>query len=72
MTNENLSILRAALAAFNDNDIDRLTQYVHEDVVYIIRGRSRLSGTYRGREAMADALRMVKEARMGRWLPRPR
>ena len=65
MTNENLSILRAALAAFNDNDIDRLTQYVHEDVVYIIRGRSRLSGTYRGREAMADALRMVKEATDG-------
>ena len=65
MTNENLSILRAALAAFNDNDIDRLTQYVHEDVVYIIRGRSRLRGTYRGREAMADALRMVKEATDG-------
>ncbi|MEZ4552289.1 MAG: nuclear transport factor 2 family protein [Dehalococcoidia bacterium] len=61
MADDNLAILSAALAAFNDNDIDRLTQYVHDDVKYIIRGRSSISGTYEGREAMADALRTVKE-----------
>ncbi|MEZ4503082.1 MAG: nuclear transport factor 2 family protein [Dehalococcoidia bacterium] len=57
----NLAILSAALAAFNDNDIDRLAQHVHDDVKYIIRGRSFISGTYEGREAMAQALRKVKE-----------
>ncbi len=61
MTNTNLEILGAALAAFNENDIARMEQYVHEDVTYIIRGRSPISGTYQGREAMAQALRKVKE-----------
>ena len=45
---ENLQTLMAVLDAFNRNDIDAAASGVAEDVVYIIRGRAAVSGTYRG------------------------
>jgi len=58
---ENLQTLMAVLDAFNRNDIDAAASGVAEDVVYIIRGRAAVSGTYRGRQAFADVLRRIKQ-----------
>ena len=55
----NLKTLMAVLDGFNRNDIDAAACGLAEDVIYIIRGRSLVSGTYRGREEFADALRRI-------------
>jgi len=57
----NLKTLTEVLDGFNRNDIDAAARGLAEDVVYIIRGQSPVSGTYRGREEFADALRRIKE-----------
>ena len=47
--------------AFNENDIEAIDQYVHEDIIYRVSGRGLISGTYRGRYDFIQALNMVKE-----------
>jgi len=58
--------------AFNENDMDRVEQSVAEDVTHTIRGHAAVSGTYRGRRAMGDVLRRIKDLRRGRSRPNPR
>ena len=52
----NLQILMSVLDAFNRNDIEAAAESVAEDVIYTVRGRASVSGTYRGREAVAGVL----------------
>jgi ketosteroid isomerase-like protein len=59
--NDDIAILMGALTAFNDNDMDRVEQFVAEDVVYTIHGQASVSGVYKGRRAMGDALRHIKD-----------
>ncbi len=62
MTSEKiLAILQSALDAFNRNDLEALKEVVDKNITYIIRGRGDVSGTYRGQEAVARALKKVKE-----------
>ena len=62
MTSEKiLAILQAALDAFNRNDLEALKEVVDKNIIYIIRGRGDVSGTYRGQEAVTRALKKVKE-----------
>jgi ketosteroid isomerase-like protein len=56
-----LAILRAALDAFNANDLEKLSSYVAADVTYTIHGRASVSGTYRGVAGFRRALTSVKE-----------
>lgn len=56
-----IAVLQAALDAFNRNDLEALKNYVDKNITYIIRGRGKVSGTYRGQEAVARALKKVKE-----------
>ena len=69
--NENLQTLMMVLDAFNRNDIDAVEHGVSEDVVYIIRGRATVSGTYRGRREFADALRRIKRLTDGTMAGKP-
>jgi len=69
--NENLKTLMAVLDAFNRNDIDAAASGVAEDVVYIIRGRSPVSGTFRGQQAFADVLRRIKQMTDGTMAGKP-
>lgn len=69
--NENLQTLMMVLDAFNRNDIDAVEHGVSEDVVYIIRGRAAVSGTYRGRREFADALRRIKQLTGGTMAGKP-
>ena len=69
--NENLKTLMAVLDGFNRNDIEAAARGLAADVVYIIRGRSPVSGTYRGRQEFADVLRRIKHMTGGTmaWKP---
>jgi ketosteroid isomerase-like protein len=69
--NENLKTLMAVLDAFNRNDINAAADGMSEDVVYIIRGRSTVSGTYRGRQDFADALRRIQQLTNGTMAGKP-
>jgi len=69
--NENLKTLMAVLEAFNRNDIDAAASGVADDVVYIIRGRATVSGTYRGRRDFADVLRRIKQMTDGTMAGKP-
>lgn len=68
---DNIAILMAALTAFNENDIDAVERLVDADVTYVIRGQASISGTYRGREAMGDALRRVQKLAGGTMAAKP-
>ena len=67
----NLKTLMAVLEGFNRNDIDAAASGVAEDVVYIIRGRARVSGIYRGRQQFADVLRRIKQMTDGTMAGKP-
>lgn len=69
--NDDIAILMGALTAFNENDMDKVEQYVAEDVTYTIRGQASVSGVYRGRRAMGDALRRIKEMTAGTIATKP-
>ena len=68
---KNLDTLMAVLTGFNNNDITAAAEGTHPDVTYIIRGRSIVSGTHRGREAFADVIRRVKELTNGTMSAKP-
>lgn len=57
----NVAILMAGLAAFNENDMEALEQYVDPSVTYILRGQAEMCGTHQGRDAMSGALNRIKE-----------
>ncbi|MBK6561298.1 nuclear transport factor 2 family protein [Candidatus Amarobacter glycogenicus] len=63
--NDNIATIRAALAAFNANDVAALERLVDPDFVYIVRGHSSLSGEYRGWDAWAKGLARIKELTAG-------
>jgi ketosteroid isomerase-like protein len=58
---DNLKTLMAILEAFNRNDIEAAARMVALDVVYTVRGRAPVSGTYHGREALAGVLQRIKD-----------
>lgn len=62
---ESIELVRAAMAAFNQGDIDAMGRHIHPDYTYIIRGRAPVSGVYHGWEEMAGALNRVKELTAG-------
>jgi ketosteroid isomerase-like protein len=59
--NPNVITLMSVLDAFNRGDIDAVVDKVDPDVVYFVRGRSQVSGTYHGPHELADVLRRIKE-----------
>ncbi len=67
----NINTLTAVLGAFNRNDLDAAAEGVDPEVTYIIRGRAAVSGTYRGHDAIANALRRVKELTAGTMVALP-
>lgn len=68
---QNIDTLMRVLDGFNRNDIDAAAEGLDPDVVYIVRGRASVSGTYRGAAAFASALRRVKELTNGTMTVRP-
>ena len=56
VANQNLATLLKVLNAITRNDLDAAAEGVADDVVYIVRGQSSVSGTYTGREALASVL----------------
>lgn len=69
--NKNLQALSAAFDAFNRNDLAAASGFLAEDIVYTIRGRATVSGTYRGRQAVADALGRIKQLTSGSMTAKP-
>ncbi len=59
-SNDSLLVLAAFFEAFNRNDLDSAATFVTDDIVYTIRGRSPLSGTYKGYDAFAGILERIK------------
>jgi len=58
---ENIATIRAAIAAFNANDVAAMEKFVHPDFVYIVRGQSVISGEYRGWDAWARGIARIKD-----------
>jgi ketosteroid isomerase-like protein len=50
-----IAVLRS-FAAFNSGDMDALRENFTEDIVLRFAGNNAMSGTYRGRDAVMDAL----------------
>jgi ketosteroid isomerase-like protein len=61
MTMADAATVHAALDAYNKGGFDALSPYLAEDVVWHVGGRHALSGTYRGREAVAGYHGQVAE-----------
>jgi ketosteroid isomerase-like protein len=59
--NPNVITLMSVLDAFNRGDIDAVVDKVDPEVVYFVRGRSQVSGTYHGPHELAEVLRRIKE-----------
>jgi ketosteroid isomerase-like protein len=49
------------IRAFNDNDIDAVSGYCSQNIVYRVAGRSPIAGEYHGIEQFARALKLAKE-----------
>jgi hypothetical protein len=49
------------IRAFNDNDIDAVSRYCSENIVYRVAGRSPIAGEYHGIQQFARALRFAKD-----------
>lgn len=62
---DNIERIKAALAAFNQNDIEAMERFVHPGFVYTVRGQSSISGVYRGWEEWARGLAAIKELTAG-------
>lgn len=58
----NVETLRAILAAFNDNDFERVRSLAHPDLIYTIRGTGPLAGTFRGLEEVLNVLQGIRDA----------
>ena len=52
----NAVMVRQGFEAWNSGDLDAFREYLSEDVVLHFAGDNAMSGTYRGRDAVMDAL----------------
>ena len=52
----NAAAARRSYEAWNSGDLDVIREYVTDDAVYHFAGNNAMSGTYRGRDAVMDAL----------------
>ena len=52
----NAVMVRRSFEAWNSGDMDVIREYVTDDAVYHFAGNNAMSGTYRGRDAVMDAL----------------
>ncbi len=68
---DSLQVLTAFFEAFNRNDLKTAATFVTDDIVYTIRGRSTLSGTYRGYAAFAGAIERIKQLTGGSMTVKP-
>ena len=57
----NAVMVRRSFAAWNSGDLDVIREYVTDDAVYHFAGNNPMSGTYRGLEAVKDALATVSQ-----------
>jgi len=58
MSEENVELARAALAAFNRGDLEWLLERIDDDFEFDwTRSRGRLAGIYRGRDGLTEFLR---------------
>jgi len=55
-----LKVLSDFFEAFNRNDLEAASAFVADDIVYVIRGESSLSRTYRGPKEFAWVLAEIK------------
>ncbi len=69
--NDSLQILTDFFEAFNRNDLRTAATFVTDDIVYTIRGRSTLSGTYRGYAAFASVIERIKQLTGGTMTVKP-
>ena len=56
----NIDTLIQIIKGFNEDNIADASGGCHPDLTYIVRGRASVSGTYRGVDAFAAALRRIK------------
>ena len=57
----NAIAVRRSFEAWNSGDLDVIREYVTDDAVYHFAGNNAMSGTYRGLEAVKDALARVSQ-----------
>ena len=57
----NAVTVRRSFEAWNSGDMDVIREYVTDDAVYHFAGNNAMSGTYRGLEAVKDALARVSQ-----------
>ena len=69
--NDSLQVLTDFFEAFNRNDLQTAATFVTDDIVYTIRGRSTLSGTYRGYAAFAGVIERIKQLTGGTMTVKP-
>jgi ketosteroid isomerase-like protein len=67
----NLENLKKALIAINSNELDDLKEYIDEEVVYIIHGKSNVSGTYIGIDRLVEILTRIKAKTNGTMTAQP-
>ena len=70
-SNDSLKILTAFFDAFNRNDLEAASKFVTDDIVYVIRGKSALSRTYRGPKEFAWVLQEIKRLTGGTMAVKP-
>lgn len=61
----NAARIRAAVEAFGNGDLTAAGDVLHPDCHYRVNGRSSISGTYVGREAIVELFRQLDEATGG-------
>ena len=52
----NAVMVRRSFEAWNSGDLDVIREYVTDDAVYHFAGNNAMSGAYRGRDAVMDAI----------------
>ena len=57
----NAATARRSYEAWNSGDLDVIREYFTDDAVYHFAGNNAMSGTYRGLEAVKDALARVSQ-----------
>jgi ketosteroid isomerase-like protein len=60
---ENVAIMRRAYEAFNQADVDTLTELFDESIVWHLPGRSSLADDYQGRDATLAYFGQIGEDR---------
>lgn len=66
MAHANEEVVRAYIAALAEGDMDRVGEFLSDDVVFHMGGRNPMSGDKRGRDESIGMLRMASERAGGR------